>query len=173
MDITEIILTQHAELRRLFALLDEFDPSDAEGLAPVWERLAILLEVHARAEEKFFYPALLRMGTGAGGEDSAASETKDAIKDHNEIRDGVREAARQEIGSDQWWSAVSKTREANSDHMAEEERADLADFRRHVDLKTRHDIGIDFVAFEARHSSGTAARNQDPEAWVSEHSQPG
>lgn len=169
MDITEIILTQHAELRRLFAVLDELDPTDSDGLGPVWERLAILLEVHARAEEKFFYPALLHLGTGAGGEDSAASETKDAIKDHNQIRDGVRAVAQHEIGSEGWWSAVTETREANSDHMAEEEREDLADFRRHADLKTRHDIALAFVVYEARHSTGVVARDQDPESWVREH----
>lgn len=170
MDITEIILTQHAEQRRLFSLLDELDPADPEQLGPVWDRLAILLEVHAKAEEKYFYPALLQVGHGEGGEPSAAAETEDAIKDHNEIRDGVRAAARYPVGSDEWWNAVTKTREANSDHMAEEEREDLADFRRHADLKTRHDIGVAFVTYEAGHPAGVPAKNQDPEAWVREQS---
>ena len=97
MDITELILTQHHEQRRTFALLDEL-ADDPAGLAAVWERLTILLEVHAEAEEKFFYPRLLEVGTGGGDAESAASETKDAIKDHNEIRDAIAEAARHEVG---------------------------------------------------------------------------
>lgn len=80
MDITELILFQHHEQRRMFALLDDMDRSDSVGLAAVWERLVVLLEVHAQAEEKFFYPRLLTIGTGGGGTDSARSETKDAIK---------------------------------------------------------------------------------------------
>lgn len=168
-DITEIILSQHAEQRRLFALLDEFEPHDSDSLGPVWDQLATALELHAKAEEELFYPALLELGTGAGGEDSATEETTDAIKDHNEIRDGVRVAAGQMVGSDEWWAAVTKTREANSDHMAEEEREDLADFRRHADLNTRHQLAVTFVVYEARHSSGVVAEDKDPEAWVQEH----
>jgi len=88
---------------------------------------ATLLEVHAAAEEAVFYPHLLKLGTGAGGKGSAASEVRDGIKDHNEIRDAAADVDRQHVGSDVWWQAVIKARAVNSDHMAEE---DLADFRR-------------------------------------------
>ena len=169
MDITELILTQHHEQRRTFALLDEL-ADDPVGLAAVWERLTILLEVHAEAEEKFFYPRLLEVGTGGGDAESAASETEDAIKDHNEIRDAVVEAGKHEVGSDGWWKAVEAAREANDDHMAEEERQDLPDFRLHADLETRHAIALEFLRYEAQHAQGITPENHDPEAWVAEHS---
>jgi hypothetical protein len=59
-------------------------------------------------------------------------ETKDAIRDHDDIRDGLRHAAQHPVGSQEWWQAVPGTRVANSDHMAEEEREALPDFRRHA-----------------------------------------
>ena len=71
MDITELILNDHREQRRMFALLDELG-NDPDRLAPVWHRLAVLLEVHADAEEQLFYPRPLQAGGGAGGEDSPA-----------------------------------------------------------------------------------------------------
>jgi hypothetical protein len=172
-DITEEILWQHHEQRRMFALLDEIDPGDTAKLAAVWRRLVVLLEVHAAAEERYFYPRLLELGRGAPGGDDPAEETKDAIKDHNEIRDAVAAADRHEVGSDDWWRAVRDAREANSDHMAEEERDDLADFRRHVDLVTRHRIALDFLAYEAAHAggvrAGNRAGNKDPDGYVAEH----
>ena len=61
MDITDLILADHHEQRRMFALLDEIG-DDPERLAPVWNRLSILLEVHADAEEGLFYPCLLDVG---------------------------------------------------------------------------------------------------------------
>ena len=170
MDITELILTQHHEQRRTFALLDEL-AGDTAGLAAVWERLTILLEVHADAEEKFFYPRLLEVGTGGGDAESASSETKDAIKDHNEIRDAIAKAAGHEVGSDAWWAAVREADEANSDHMAEEEREDLVDFRRHADLQTRHDIAVQFIVYENQHASrGVSPEDKDPDKYVEEHS---
>ena len=34
------------------------------------------------------------------------SETEDAIKDHNEIRDAVTEVARHQVGTDAWYAAL-------------------------------------------------------------------
>ncbi len=169
MDITEVILAQHHEQRRMFALLDDLRDEGPAVLGPVWERLAVLLEVHASAEEEYFYPRLLELGTGGSDADSVEEETEDAIKDHNEIRDGVAEARKHAVGSDAWWQAVTDARVANSDHMAEEERQDLADFRRHASLETRHEIAVQFVAYEARHAHGVDRGDSDPEEYVEQH----
>jgi Hemerythrin HHE cation binding domain len=169
MDITELILFQHHEQRRSFALLDEIPRDDVVALSAVWQRLEILLEVHAEAEERYFYPRLLRLGRGAGDADDAAGETADAIKDHNEIRDAVRAVRGHPVGGDGWWTAVTAARIANSDHMAEEERQDLADFRRHADLQTRHDIAVQFIGYENEHAYGIRPVDKDPESYVAEH----
>ena len=49
------------------------------------DRLSILLEVHADAEERLLYPRLLDVGEGAGVP-ASGDETTDALRDHNEIR---------------------------------------------------------------------------------------
>ena len=169
MDITEHILSQHHQQRRMFALLDEIDQEGADALGAVWAQLANFLEVHAAAEEEIFYPEVLRVGHGAGGADSAAEETEDAIGDHNDIRDAVARANAESPGTDAWWKAVIDARLANSDHMAEEEREDLADFRRHADLRTRHELAVRFLVFEAKCAGGVDSANKDPEGYVAEH----
>jgi hypothetical protein len=168
-DIAEEILNQHHIQRRMFAQLDEIDPADTGTLAALWHRLATFLEVHAAAEEIYFYPQVLRLGAGPPDEGTAVDETKDAIKDHNEIRDAIAEAGRHRVGTTAWWAGVRAARKANDEHMAEEEQDDLADFRRHVDLNTRHEIAVDFVAYEARHAEGIVARDQDPDVYVRHH----
>lgn len=132
----------------------------------MWGRLRVLLEVHAEAEERLFYPELLRLGTGAGSKDSPEAETDDAIHDHNEIRDAIGLVDAEEVGTGSWWKAVAKVREANSDHMGEEERESLADFRRHADLDLRHSLGLSFVVFEAQHAHGVSAQNIDPSRYI-------
>jgi hypothetical protein len=169
MDITELILFQHHEQRRTFALLDDIPRDDVTALAAVWHRLEVLLEVHAEAEERFFYPRLLEVGHGASDADSVQDETEDAIKDHNEIRDAVRKVGRHGAGTDGWWDAVTQARVANGDHMAEEERQDLADFRRHADLQLRHDIAVQFIAYENEHAYGITPVDKDPDGYVAAH----
>lgn len=167
MDITQLILDDHHEQRRLFAILEQLDRTETAALSAVWDRLSAFLEVHAEAEEQLFYPQLLRVGKGVGSLDPA-EETVDAIDDHNDIRDAVAAVADHNVGSDGWYDAVAKANEANSDHMAEEEREGLTDFRRHAGLQLRHDIAVAFAAFEATHFAGVTPVDKDPESYVRE-----
>ena len=166
MDITQLILDDHHEQRRLFAILEEVERSNTEALAAIWARLSAFLEVHAEAEERHFYPTLLKIGTGAGGKPNADAETKDAIKDHNEIRDAVAQVAQHRVGSDGWYAAVAAANKANSEHMGEEEREGLADFRDNAEVQLRHDLAVVFATFEARHFSGVRPVDKDPQAYV-------
>ena len=168
MDITQLILDDHHEQRRLFAILEQVDRSDTDTLGAVWARLAAFLELHAAAEEEIFYPALLRVGIQARRAGLAEDETVDAIGDHNDIRDAVVSAGGYPVGSDEWYAAVTAANLANSDHMGEEEREGLTDFRRLASLQLRHDLAVAFVAFEARHYAGVAPVDKDPQQYVRE-----
>jgi hypothetical protein len=171
MDITQLIIDDHAEQRRLFALIDEIDGSEPDALKAVWTRLRVFLDTHALAEERFFYPELLKIGRGADNE-SPVEETRDAIKDHNEIRDTAANVDKQELGSPEWFQAVAAANKANSDHMAEEEGQGLTDFRRHGGLPLRHRLGVEFARFEAEHLTGTGVKpvDRDVDEYVLENS---
>lgn len=166
MDITQLILDDHHEQRRLFAILEQIGRTDVPALSAVWDRLGAFLELHAAAEEEIFYPALLQVGLAARRTAGAEAETVDAIRDHNEIRDAVEEAARYPVGSQEWFAAVAAANLANSDHMAEEEREPLTDFRRLAGLEERHSLGIAFTTFQARNYAGVPAIDKDPETYV-------
>jgi hypothetical protein len=168
MDITQLILDDHHEQRRLFAILEQVDRSDTEALSAVWGRLASFLEVHAAAEEAIFYPALLQAGLAGRRRAGVEDETVDAIRDHNEIRDAVGQAGRHPVGSDEWYAAVAGANVANGDHMAEEEREGLTDFRRLAGLQQRHNLAVAFAAYEARNFAGVQPVDKDPAAYVSQ-----
>ena len=170
MDITQLILAEHAQQRALFAQIDDIDPSETEALGAIWTRLKGLLDSHAEAEERFFYPRLLRIGTGGNDSPSADEETEDAIKDHNEIRDTGEAVDKEQVGSPAWLEAVGKCNKANSDHMAEEERQGLTDFRKHASLQERHDLGVKFATFEALHVGGVTPHDKDPDGYVADPS---
>ncbi|MST32745.1 hypothetical protein GHK86_08420 [Acidimicrobiaceae bacterium USS-CC1] len=164
-DICDLILDEHEHQRRRFAELDEVRDAAADVLARRWEPLATLLERHAAAEEAIFYPALLQVGV------AAEEETEDAISDHNDIRDAVRRANGVEPGSEEWWQAVRAAREANSDHMGEEERGALADLRAHDDAEGRRALGDRWTAWSAAHADGSGVpdHDRDPDAYIRGH----
>jgi hypothetical protein len=165
-DITMLILADHDWFREQFAKLDDLQaqtPVDQRALERVWRPLADKLDVHAYIEEKIFYPQLLKRGT-----DDPAGETLDAIGDHNDIRDGVRDANAAAIATDGWWAAVGRTRLANDDHMGEEEREGLADLRRHAPIGLREALGRQYREFMAQHptTKGLSIVDRDPESYV-------
>ena len=171
MDITDLIATDHSEQRRLFAHIEDIGPTDRDALRAVWTRLRVLLDTHALAEERFLYPELLKLGRGADHE-SPVEETRDAIKDHNEIRDTAERVDQFEVGSRQWFDAVGRANKANSDHMAEEERQGLTDFRRNTDIALRHRLGVDFLRFESDHLTGSGVKpvDRNVDEYVKENS---
>jgi hypothetical protein len=165
-DITQLILDDHYEQRRLFAILEQVDPADRDTLRAVWDRLAAFLELHAQAEEEIFYPELLRVGTSARRTGQVEAETLDAIGDHNDIRDAIAGVAEHAVGSAEWYAAVAAANLANSDHMAEEEREGLTDFRHLASLQRRHDLAVAFIRFETQHYAGVPPVDKDPEGYV-------
>jgi hypothetical protein len=165
-DITQLILDDHHEQRRLFAILEQVDADDTATLSAVWDRLAAFLEVHAAAEEAIFYPELLAAGQAAGRIGRSEEETLDAISDHNDIRDTIAAVAEHQVGSPEWLDAVAAVNVANGDHMAEEEREGLTDFRREASLQSRHDLAVAFAAFEARNFAGVSPVDKDPDEYV-------
>src|ERR1700756_3253189 len=165
-DITVLIRADHDWFREQFAKLDDLraqTPINRAALERIWRPLGDKLDVHAYIEEKIFYPQLLKRGA-----DDPEGETLDAIGDHNEIRDGVRAANAARIGTDEWWAAVERTRSANDDHMSEEEREGLSDFRRHAPIGLREALGRQYSEFMAGHppTGGLPTGDRDPQAYV-------
>ncbi|NLU84221.1 hemerythrin domain-containing protein [Rhodococcus sp. HNM0569] len=167
-DITDLIFEDHTWFREQFAVLDDLratrttTQAGTAELERVWRPLADRLDVHAVAEEEIFYPQLLRVG------EDPEDETLDAIGDHNDIRDGVRDAENVDVGSDEWWAAVDRARLANDEHRAEEEREGLANFRRTAPSGLREALGRRFAAYFAEHPSRATVdtSDKDPEEYV-------
>jgi hypothetical protein len=166
-DITDLIMNDHERQRRLFALLDTVDDDDTRSLGAIWGSLAVTLEVHAQIEEDLFYPRLLAQVP------DAEDDTKDAISDHNGIREGIRAAHAATVGSTAWWAGVRRARAENDEHLGEEEQGPLSAFRREVPAEERERLAVRFAVLEAELTAqehrrpGTAdLSDKDPERYV-------
>jgi hypothetical protein len=164
-DICDLILDDHETFRRRFAELDDERHSDVSVVSKLWDVLAEHLERHASAEEDVFYPTVLeRVPDGE-------HEAHHAVRDHNKIRDAVRQVASAEPGTDGWWDAVRAAQDENSDHMAEEERGPLSELRQEGALDLRKELGTRFLEFNLDHANDPSMQPEDvdPDAYVEEH----
>lgn len=156
-EITALVLSEHEVFRREFTALEE-----ADDLAGAWRELAARLEVHAVAEEELFYP-LVERRTDIPTEDSV-----EAVRDHNEIRRAAQAVDEHEVGSEPWWDAVRAAQEVNAEHMAEEERDFLPEFKQGVDEQRREELGMRWLELHDTHDGarGLSGEQVDAEAVV-------
>ncbi len=161
--ITVMILSDHDDFRTRFRALHEL--RDATELQIAWEPLADFLEVHAAAEEAVFYPALLK------ADHDAMHDTADAIKDHNKIRDAVKEARAHPAGSDAWWKCVRTAEKENDDHLREEEDGPIPDFAKRATPALQDDLAKQFADFKIAHAAAhdLDESDKDPKAYVKEN----
>ncbi len=152
-EITALVLAEHDVIRREFEALEGVSAPDQ--LERAWRALAARLEVHAVGEEELFYPLLARAAQ------DAVQDSVEAVHDHNEIRAAVRAVDEHETGSQSWQEAVRAAREVNGDHMAEEERDFLPEFRDSVDAQRREDLGMRWLEFHDRHEDGEGLSGED------------
>ena len=75
--------------------------------------------------------------------------------------------SRHTVGTAEWWAAVVAAREANDEHMAEEEREGIADFRARPGRAARV-AGPRFARFFEQHptTAGVDIADKDPERYV-------
>lgn len=156
-EITALVMSEHDAFRRAFTGLD-----DAEDLSAAWQELVARLEVHAVAEERLFYPVL------ADEADTGVEDGKTAVREHNDIRHAVAAVEEQDLGSDPWWDAVGRAQQVNGDHMAEEEREFIPEFKASVDAARRDELGMEWLRIhdEHEHARGLSAEDADPQAVV-------
>ena len=156
-EITALVMSEHDAFRRAFT-----DLENADDLSAAWAELAARLEVHAVAEERLFYPVL------ADEADDGAEDGKEAVREHNEIRHAVADVADHELGSDAWWDAVGRAQQVNGDHMAEEEREFIPEFKGAVDAELRDELGMQWLRLhdEHEHANGLSGSDADPQAVV-------
>jgi len=155
-DITELILADHRRIRRLMEGLGDSaryggGQDEACSLTLVWRRLAGVLDIHAEAEQEIWYPALF------GHSHEKDAQVREAIADHDDIREAAREAALHPVASAAWSRAVIALLRLTTDHIAREERGPLAVFARRAAPELRNELGRQWAAF-------TAARVRDTPA---------
>lgn len=163
--VTDLIRLDHIWFRRQFAAL-ESARDDPATLTSLWAALSARLEVHAATEETLFYPRLLK------DDSDAVEDTKDAIRDHNEIRDAIRDAEGNPAGDDEWWKAVNATEHANTEHMDEEEKGPLIEFDDAASSGEQAELASAFSAFETEHAGvrGISIEDKDPEGYIEANS---
>ena len=143
-DVIELIMADHRRIRRFCRALDDavrWSGSSGPDWMPahVWQRLASLLEAHMRAEEEICHLPMYGCHAHAAG--------REAVADHDDIREAIGEARLRPAGSRLWGATVSAVLMITGEHLDREERGPLAASLPRLTMRQRRELGRQYAGF--------------------------
>jgi hemerythrin superfamily protein len=145
-DIIDLVLHDHHAVAELFDKLQAAAGADTQ--AELFAQVKEALELHASAEEEVLYPRV-RKEAPEGRE-----EVKDAVEEHDQIREALKEVEEHQAGTELFTLAVAQLVATTKHHVGVEEAELLPDFRNNSEASERESLGR---AFEAAKTKTSAA----------------
>jgi hemerythrin superfamily protein len=120
MRVTDLIAQDHRRVGQMFLELEQMEAGAGEGRRAMFDRIVDVLDVHARAEEEVFYPAVR----------AASGRIDDAEASHAHLRAAI--AAFRSLGTDaaDFMLGVQLIKGIVLSHVLEEESGILMDAQR-------------------------------------------
>jgi hemerythrin superfamily protein len=136
MDATELLTTDHNEVRALFAQFKQAqERDDSATMASVARQVMLELEVHTAIEEEIFYPAV------TDADDELTDEVAEGLQEHHVVDVLMNEMRELDAGDEEWVAKMTVLME-NVEHHAEEEEQDMfPEVRAAMDTGRLHELG--------------------------------
>jgi hemerythrin superfamily protein len=140
-DIVDLVLKDHLEIAALF---DELEgTTELHEQADVFARVRALLEEHSVAEEEVLYPRVKKEAI------KGKEEVVNALAEHDEIRESMKEVGEHEPGTELFRLAVAQLVATTKHHVGVEETELLPDFVAHSEPSEREELGEKFEKAKA------------------------
>ncbi|HEY0004204.1 MAG TPA: hemerythrin domain-containing protein [Pyrinomonadaceae bacterium] len=124
MNAFELLKEDHKKVSGLFEKLEPTTENAVKTREELFERLNTELEIHARIEEKIFYPVLKR-------EAETRDITMEGFEEHKIVKRLLEEMAALPVTSEEW-TAKLKVLKENVEHHVEEEEGEMFKSAREV-----------------------------------------
>jgi hemerythrin-like domain-containing protein len=113
MNIFEALREDHQKQRTLIDILTKTH-GDSEGRRELFDRLKHALEIHANAEERYFYVPLMK-------HDLTQEKARHSVAEHHELDELIEELESTDMSSPGWLATAKKLGDRLIHHLDEEE----------------------------------------------------
>ena len=121
MNVLKLLKKDHSNVQSLFGKFDRTGKSSHEKKGELFEKIKRELQIHSRAEEEIFYPALKSLN-GEG-----RRLVSEALKEHRDV-DGLLTQISRLTPADKNFDEKMETLIENVDHHVEEEEGEIFRF---------------------------------------------
>jgi hemerythrin superfamily protein len=122
MNVLQLLKRDHATVSSLFSKFDSTGRPSHDKKAELLDQIRRELQIHSKAEEEIFYPALKAFDSNAG-----RNLVAEAVKEHKEIDELLIQVSRLKP-SDKNFDEQMDTLRENVEHHIEEEEGEIFQF---------------------------------------------
>lgn len=137
---TELLRSDHAEIRRLFEQYHDALDEDARHRQVLAQAICMQIELHSRVELEVLYPEV---------RDHDGALIADAVEDHAEIAEAIAQLRELPADSADYDDLIAELHDLVEDHFAEEESALFPDLEERMPAALTAMTG-EIIAFKER-----------------------
>ncbi len=138
MKVTEVLRQAHQRLRALFT---EYLGSGLDRKREIFRTLKEELQIHARVEEEFFYPAVVRVRS-----QEARAVVRNGLEEHQILEGLIAEIEQMDAGDQGYDERFAALQENVERHLRDEEERIFAQAVSHLSEARLEKIGSDMEA---------------------------
>jgi len=139
MKVTEVLRQAHQRFRALFA--EHLGSAGPDRRREIFRTLKEDLQIHARVEEEFFYPAVVRVRS-----QEARAVVRDGLKEHQILEGLLAEIDQMDAGDHRYGERFRALQENVECHLREEEDHIFAQAVSHLSEARLEKIGSEMEA---------------------------
>jgi len=145
----DLLKKDHRQVEQTMEKMIAAEPDQREML---FFRFRDLMEPHMRIEETYFYPLLEKIS-------EMRDLVRDALQEHREARDHIRDLAQKGENSQQWLQTVKLMQKGILHHIEDEEKEVFPRCTRWIDERQLHQVAQQYLREkEGPGTSRTAGR---------------
>jgi hypothetical protein len=138
MNAIKFLEQQHREVEALFAKIEK--TSASKDRKDIFNEIALRMEIHAKLEEKLFYPE---------GREVDKDMTLEAYEEHDVVKALIRKCAKTRPNAEEFMARVTVLKEVIEHHVKEEEETYFPECEKAFGAEKLEELGEEMVtAFE-------------------------
>ena len=146
MEVYKLLHEDHLKVKSLFNELEDTTETAVRTREHLFANLKMELTLHARAEEKFFYPRLEPAAT-------THDLTLEAIEEHKVVKSLLAQLDKEDKGSEEWAAKLTVLRENVEHHVKEEEEELFKKAKKVLSEEDSESIAEEIEAFKDEQSA--------------------
>lgn len=148
---TDILKQEHREAEQLMAQLEKADGQEnGAAYRPVFEKLQKALQMHMKAEEEIFYPAVKKA-------DDLEDQVVEAVDEHAEVKALLAQLNELDPSTEEFQTALATMKAGIEHHVGEEEGEMFPTAEEELGTAKMEELGRKIEALKASDGSSKTA----------------